>query len=272
MNDTLAELEPLCRLLFIGLWTIADRAGRLKDNPKRIKAEILPYDSCDINQYLNDLARYNFIQRYKDSGRAFIQVCKFTRHQHPHQNEPASTLPEPPEIPPEPSNSHESEVLPEDFGTCTEVLPEQSGVIRLCNKVKDNKVKDISNTQSDTKCDATLKTQFEQFWNSYPKRKDKKKAWERFKKVFSPSMSEEKLTNRHNNLNLHLKEYIAECSSKEERYIKYPATWLNSVDFDSPPEVNLAETDPDEVLRQKYPDLYEAMGGEPIGRVKLEAF
>ena len=49
LNDDLAECEPLARLLFAGLWCIADREGRLEDRPKRIKIEVLPYDNCDVN-------------------------------------------------------------------------------------------------------------------------------------------------------------------------------------------------------------------------------
>lgn len=43
-NEQLAEVAPLGRLLFIGLWTIADREGRLEDRPRKIKAEVLAYD------------------------------------------------------------------------------------------------------------------------------------------------------------------------------------------------------------------------------------
>jgi hypothetical protein len=49
-NDVLAEIDPLGRLLFAGLWTIADREGRLEDRIKKIKAQILPYDDCDCDQ------------------------------------------------------------------------------------------------------------------------------------------------------------------------------------------------------------------------------
>ena len=41
-NDALAECDPLARILFEGLWCMADREGRLECHPKRIKAEILP--------------------------------------------------------------------------------------------------------------------------------------------------------------------------------------------------------------------------------------
>ena len=36
-NEFLAEMPCEVRLLFIGLWTLADREGRLEDRPKRIK-------------------------------------------------------------------------------------------------------------------------------------------------------------------------------------------------------------------------------------------
>jgi len=97
MNELLAELPPICRLLFIGLWTIADREGRLEDRPKRIKAEILPYDECDINQLLSQLSKAEFITRYVVDNKRFVEVKNFKKHQHFHVREPASILPAPPQ-------------------------------------------------------------------------------------------------------------------------------------------------------------------------------
>lgn len=97
LNDKLAEVEPLGRLLFAGLWCLADREGRLKDRPKRIKAEVLPYDSCDIDKLLNDLWRHGFIIRYEVDGDRFIQVVNFLKHQNPHHKEAKSEIPPPPE-------------------------------------------------------------------------------------------------------------------------------------------------------------------------------
>ena len=95
VNDELAEVEPLGRLLFIGLWTIADREGRLKDRPKKIKAQTLPFDDCDIDDLLNQLEKHNFIYRYEAGGCSLIQILNFTRHQNPHMKEPDSELPPP---------------------------------------------------------------------------------------------------------------------------------------------------------------------------------
>jgi len=92
-NDRLAECSPLARLLFAGLWTIADREGRLEDRPKRIKAEVLPYDDCDIDILLGELANGGFIAKYTVGNSKYIQVVAFTKHQNPHKNEADSVIP-----------------------------------------------------------------------------------------------------------------------------------------------------------------------------------
>jgi len=96
-NEYLSELPPLARLLFIGLWCYADREGRLEDRPKRLKVDILPYDSCNIDDLLNKLAESpdEFIVRYEIDDRRYIQISNFHKHQNPHVKEPVSTIPEP---------------------------------------------------------------------------------------------------------------------------------------------------------------------------------
>lgn len=95
LNDELAECHPLGRLLFIALWTMADRAGRLEDRPKKIKAEALPYDECNAEELLSELAERGFILRYARGDRRYIQVVNFAKHQNPHVREPESEIPAP---------------------------------------------------------------------------------------------------------------------------------------------------------------------------------
>lgn len=94
-NDELAEVHPLGRLLFVALWTMADREGRLEDRPKRIKAESLPYDEADADALLDDLQRRGFILRYRAGAGRYIQVIAFAKHQNPHIKEAESTIPAP---------------------------------------------------------------------------------------------------------------------------------------------------------------------------------
>jgi hypothetical protein len=94
-NEELAAIPPLGRLLFEGLWCIADRRGRLEDRPSRIKAEILPYDRVSVDSLLNKLAAHGFIERYEVTGVKYIQVVTFEKHQNPHIREAESIIPPP---------------------------------------------------------------------------------------------------------------------------------------------------------------------------------
>lgn len=95
-NEILGVADPLYTLAFQGLWLLADRAGRLEDRPLRIKAETFPYrDGLDIDRILNWLEEEGFILRYEASGKRYIQVLNFSKHQNPHKNETASDIPPP---------------------------------------------------------------------------------------------------------------------------------------------------------------------------------
>lgn len=94
-NAQLVELAFDRRLLFAGLWTLADREGRLEDRPKQIKMEIFPADNVDVDKALNDLAEAELILRYAAGGKRYIQIVSFLKHQHPHHMEAPSTIPKP---------------------------------------------------------------------------------------------------------------------------------------------------------------------------------
>ncbi len=93
-NDELVELPFSTRLLFIGLWTIADREGRMVDRPKKIKMEIFPADDVDCDQALGQLADSGFITRYQADGVKVVEIVNFAKHQAPHSTEKDSLLPD----------------------------------------------------------------------------------------------------------------------------------------------------------------------------------
>jgi hypothetical protein len=94
-NEKLAKVDPLGRILFSGLWTLADREGRLEDRPERIKIELLPYDKVSVEKLLKELAALGFILQYTVGEGHYIQIVKWKEHQHPHVKELASTIPAP---------------------------------------------------------------------------------------------------------------------------------------------------------------------------------
>lgn len=62
-DDKFVELSPLARLLFIGMWNFACDNGHLDDKPKQIKMRVLPTDSCDVAELLNEMAEVGVIKR-----------------------------------------------------------------------------------------------------------------------------------------------------------------------------------------------------------------
>ena len=86
-NEDLADLDPLARLLFIGMWTIADFKGCFEYRPKRLKVQLLPYDDCDIEKLAINLDKSRFISIYSVQGQKYIKVMNFDKHQNPHKNE-----------------------------------------------------------------------------------------------------------------------------------------------------------------------------------------
>lgn len=86
-NEELAELDPLARLFFIGLWTVADYKGCVEFRPKRLKVQLLPYDDCDTESLAKNLEDSGFVLIYSVAGKRYLKVVNFEKHQNPHKNE-----------------------------------------------------------------------------------------------------------------------------------------------------------------------------------------
>jgi hypothetical protein len=98
-HDGIFEAEeetglPL-RLAYIGLWCAADREGRFRWEPRRLRVQILPYDDVDFSRVLDALTTRGFIVRYASDGREFGVIPSFPRHQIINNRERESELPEP---------------------------------------------------------------------------------------------------------------------------------------------------------------------------------
>lgn len=154
-NDVLSEVQPLGRLLFAGLWTLADREGRLECRVKRIKAAVLPYDECDVDALLTELQMRDFILRYAVGKDEFIQVLNFAKHQNPHKNESESEIPAPEEI----------ESAPENIGTRPEEIGSAPADSLLL--IPDSLSTDVQEKHLASKSETPG---FQECWEAYPKR------------------------------------------------------------------------------------------------------
>lgn len=81
-DEKLSLLDPLTRLTFLGLISMADDAGRLVDNVKLLDGMLFPNTDDTCREALDTLARLSRITRYRSSsGQALIQITNWSEHQ-----------------------------------------------------------------------------------------------------------------------------------------------------------------------------------------------
>jgi len=171
-NEQLADCDPLTRILFAGLWVIADKEGRLEDRPKRIKADVLPYDTCDVEAMLKELGRRGFIVQYQVGGIPYISIPTWHQHQKVHHTEAASIIPAPPD------NVDSTEVQLVDNGDLTVKSTLDNGSLTSLNlNVNLNSNGELKQTSARRPVsEAELVDNFaafaEQLWEGFPRNSD----------------------------------------------------------------------------------------------------
>lgn len=81
-DEKLAPLSPLDRLVFLGLVSLADDAGRLLDNVRVIDANLFPETSDSALEPLRRLSGIGRIRRgVTASGQRILEICNWNRHQ-----------------------------------------------------------------------------------------------------------------------------------------------------------------------------------------------
>lgn len=94
-DEKLAPLDPVTRLVFVGLISMADDAGRLLDNLKQIDAFIFPETDDSAREALANLSRISRIRRGTTaSGQHVIQIVNWATHQKIDHPNLKSCLPE----------------------------------------------------------------------------------------------------------------------------------------------------------------------------------
>lgn len=251
LDDELAECQPLARLLFAGLWTVADREGRLRDRPRKIKAETLPYDDCDVNELLHDLATHGsparFIIRYSVEECPYIAIPAWDKHQSPHIKEVPSTIPAPDKY----QTSMATAPYEPPSSCLVSCLVSGNHKELLSDSGESN---DIESTPSDTSPD-----DFDLFWTSYPRKESKKAAQSRWRRVAKKDRAAA----------VAAAEAMAECVTRgwqEKTFCPHPSTFLNQRRWedwaDGPPANYL----PDQSTTGNLTDVLDA-GAQAFGLI-----
>lgn len=116
-NEVLGRASHTDRLLFIGLWCLADRDGKLEDRPDRIKHLLFGYDRrpVDVEKSLCILMHMHLITRYCVNDQHYIIIPNFKKHQYPNIHETKSKIPDP--VMCTLMHVHDSECMPVSLNT-----------------------------------------------------------------------------------------------------------------------------------------------------------
>lgn len=92
-SESVCNIEPLARLLFIALWCEADKEGKLIWKPKTIKLRYFPSDKCDIDKLAQQLIDEKMIVVYEVDEVFYCSIPTFSIHQVINNRERESELP-----------------------------------------------------------------------------------------------------------------------------------------------------------------------------------
>ncbi|HLO61714.1 MAG TPA: hypothetical protein VK165_01990 [Azonexus sp.] len=215
-NERLAELPAITRLLFVYLWMLADREGRIEDRPKRIAALALPYDSeANVDNLLEQLAGTGFITRYTVGDQALIQIDNFAKHQSPHVREAASELPSI-------EQGITKAVTKHDLGS-VEASPRSPDSLIPDSLIPDPLLLIPEQNPCSPSASESADDGFATFWKQYPKKVAKPQAMKAWKKL---KPSDQVLIGLM--AALEKQKACADWLKDGGQFIPYPATWINS--------------------------------------------
>ena len=226
-DDKVVELSLLGRLLFIGLWNFADDDGFIENSPKRIKRLIFPDQNIDVIEGLDELIAAGFLCVCDSDQGELLKICQFGEHQrpqHPVKTKFTGIL----------QRNHDSTIVLMKSHEVSAGRVEESSVEKsnMFNAVE------TLNTYSDD---------FEAWWNAYPRKQGKGKAWEAWLKSIN-KLNPDLLIAAAN-------DYYLSDLPKDPKFIPLPATWLNQERWNDELAKPVAVVDPNEWMIAKKIEL-----------------
>lgn len=250
LNEDLADNDPLARILFIGLWTLADFRGDLEWKPRKIKAQLLPYDNCDIEELAINLDKSRLIIFYNVEGERYVHIPNFSKHQNPHPNErrKGSSIPafskersQPVDNKGVTINHDKSRQVSEDSITdradsCFLIPDSLSLNPDSCSPLPDSRI-----PKNNRSIPAVI-DRFSEFWTAYPKKVGKKTClgiWKR-----------RKLDNKADLIIADITRRQSDDVKWREGFIPNPQTYLNGDRWED--EIQTSGANPGDSMKAKY--------------------
>ena len=189
-SEKIAALKDKEFRLFVLLISCVDDYGRYDGNPKLILSACFPYGTEKlkvVEKTLNALSDKDLIGLYEIEGKIYLQMKQWKSRKRSHPKFPAP-----------------------------------QGFIKNCQQPADSGQPITNNDNVYTNNDNVYTEGFLLFWETYPKKRAKDKAWKAWQTNGCEARREEILSALSNHIDL------PEWLKDDGQFIPYPASWLNA--------------------------------------------
>lgn len=93
-DEAWVSCSPIARLFVIGLWTDADDQGVFEWKPLQLKMRLLPGDTANAAELLDEIQRAGIVTAYEVEGKRYGAIKNFRRFQRPQKPNALHPLPE----------------------------------------------------------------------------------------------------------------------------------------------------------------------------------
>jgi hypothetical protein len=219
-DEKLGPLAPIDRLVFLGLISQADDAGRLVDCPRMLNGLLFPYSEDDCSGSLETLARLGRVCRYTSaSGQKLLQIVNWTMHQR--VDKPSSYV-----LPAPTAEIQEPETVTKPSGDSPDTPATHSGDTRAPILDLGPTTNDL-HTTTKPKDVCAFEGDFLTFWERYPLKVGKKAALKAYQARRRAGVTAEQITEG-------LTRYLAYKAATHERHHN-PATFLGPSEYYAEP-------------------------------------
>ena len=137
------------------------------------------------------------------------------------------------------------------FIECIETV---TNTLKKCNETVTTETETETETEKRLAQNEILTRRFDLFWKTYPKKRDKKKAWTAFKRI---NPGDELFANIQESLNRFIKS--KDWIKDDGQFIPYPSTWLNGEQWTDELETSVGGINPQSPEAKKLAEINQIL-------------
>ena len=233
-SEDFSSLSMLGKILFIGLFSLADDEGRGNANPVYIRSKIFPHTAekvrmTDVETALSEIAQSMSITFYVVNGRQYYALTHWNDWQKIDRPAPSKCPPPEDSEPFDESSTNVRRIFDESSTNDRRAFDESSTSVREnCDANKNKNMNMNINMKENTqKKGGVGGGRFSDFWSVYPKKFAKAEAEKAWNKLNPTDELVEKII-----ADVKRRTSSQEWTKENGQFIPYPATYLNKRRFD----------------------------------------